>query len=142
MAAPILQQSVPNSGLLDRLDEHMSGLGSAQAQSFRHLMQDKSQDMVAAMSQGEDVSDSSGGFMSDYLRQLGHDLRLSWQDIQSSIDQASSGSEADLAEARVPSAAELLTVQSRLIKVSFEYEVIGKVISRMTQNIDQLTKLQ
>ena len=38
--------------------------------------------------------------------------------------------------------AELLKVQVALMQISVQYELIGKAVSRSTQNLDQLVKVQ
>jgi len=40
-----------------------------------------------------------------------------------------------------PSASSMLRVQSELLQVSLQYELVGKAISRSTQNIDTLVRM-
>lgn len=42
----------------------------------------------------------------------------------------------------VMSASDLLKLQLNLVQVSIQYDLIGKAISRSTQNIDQMVKIQ
>ncbi|MVW78580.1 type III secretion system inner rod subunit SctI [Bordetella sp. 02P26C-1] len=54
-----------------------------------------------------------------------------WKDMAIGLEQV----------ARHPSAANMLKVQSELLQASVQYELVGKAISRSTQNIDTLVRM-
>lgn len=37
---------------------------------------------------------------------------------------------------------DMLKLQMQLVQTSFQYELVGKAISRSTQNLDQLVRIQ
>lgn len=66
------------------------------------------------------------------LQRSSSELTGRWQDISARLDQASA----------TPSVTELLQVQTQLLQVSVHYELVGKAISKSTQNIDTMVRMQ
>lgn len=54
-----------------------------------------------------------------------------WRNLSVGLDQM----------VRHPSAANMLKVQSELLQASVQYELVGKAVSRSTQNIDTLVRM-
>jgi type III secretion system YscI/HrpB-like protein len=143
MADPIIAGGVPipkpqNTSDISKGGEGLSPTMEFKSQEFRAKLQaDVSPEITPNVHFG-DVAVNS-------LRQKGKDLSESWKDIHSKVSDTSSvydKKKLGVEDAKLPSASDLLAIQARLIRVSFEYELIGKAVNRMTQNIDQLTKLQ
>lgn len=65
------------------------------------------------------------------LKTASTDYAQKWQDVTAGLNEM----------ARNPSAANMLKVQSELLQVSVQYELVGKAVSRSTQNIDTLVRM-
>jgi type III secretion protein I len=65
------------------------------------------------------------------LQNLSSDFRASWQAVNTALDAGPS-----------MTTSELLKMQMGLTQMSIQYDLVGKAISRSTQNLDQLVKLQ
>jgi len=75
-----------------------------------------------------------GGQILSGLRSTAADFSQKWQGIAGSLDQISqSGGQL--------SASQMLRLQGQLLQVSVEYELIGKAVSRATQNVDTLVRM-
>jgi type III secretion protein I len=64
------------------------------------------------------------------LQNVSEDFRKSWASVNATLD------------GKVDSVSDLLKLQMGMAQVSLQFELIGKGVSRATQNIDQLVKLQ
>lgn len=73
-----------------------------------------------------------GGKILGGLRGAAADFSDKWSGIASRLD----------AMAAQPSVADMLRLQTDLMKVSVQYELVGKVVSKSTQNLDSLVRLQ
>ena len=65
------------------------------------------------------------------LRTTAADFSQKWQNIAVSLDKT----------VTQPNIADMLRVQSELVQVSVQYELVGKAVSRTTQNIDAMVKM-
>lgn len=65
------------------------------------------------------------------LRSTTTEYSEKWQGITSRMDAISSQ----------PSVAEMMRLQADLLQVSVQYEMVGKAVSRTTQNIDSLVRM-
>lgn len=65
------------------------------------------------------------------LQSIPSEYSKKWRNVKASVDEMS----------RNPSAGAMLTVQMGLLEVSVLYEMVGKGISRSTQNIDTLVRM-
>ena len=77
----------------------------------------------AEMTMGERILNGLSGLSSDFQK--------SWQNVNAVLEGSDKASTADL-----------LKLQLNLTQMSVQYDLVGKVVSRSTQNIDQLVKLQ
>lgn len=75
---------------------------------------------------------SLGTKILDGLQNSSNDLSGRWQSISERLDQTSA----------TPNVTELLQVQTQLLQVSIHYELVGKAISKSTQNIDTMVRMQ
>lgn len=66
------------------------------------------------------------------LQQSSNDLTGRWQAMAERLDHASAK----------PNVAELLHVQAQLLQVSVHYELVSKAISKSTQNVDTMVRMQ
>lgn len=74
---------------------------------------------------------SVGEAILDGVRNLSTDFQASWKTVATTLD----GSQPI-------TMTEMLKLQMTLVQMSIQYEMVGKAISRSTQNIDQLVKMQ
>jgi len=65
------------------------------------------------------------------LRSTASDFSQKWQNIAVGLDKTITQ----------PNIADMLRVQSELVQVSVQYELVGKAVSRTTQNIDAMVKM-
>jgi type III secretion protein I len=65
------------------------------------------------------------------LRSTTADFSQKWQNIAVGLDKT----------VTQPNIADMLRVQSELVQVSVQYELVGKAVSRTTQNIDAMVKM-
>jgi type III secretion protein I len=72
-----------------------------------------------------------GGQILSGLQSASTDYAQKWKNVTSGLDDM----------AKHPSASSMLKVQSELLQVSLLYELIGKAVSRSTQNIDTLVRM-
>ncbi len=64
------------------------------------------------------------------LQNVSEDFRKSWSNVNATLD------------GKVDTISELLKLQMSMAQMSLQFELVGKGVSRATQNIDQLVKLQ
>lgn len=74
---------------------------------------------------------SLGGQILSSLQSTATDFSQRWQGIASGLDQM----------ATAPNIGDMLRVQSEMLQVSVQYELVGKAVSRTTQNIDTLVRM-
>lgn len=77
------------------------------------------------------ASASMGDRILGGIQGLSDDMHSAWSSVSSTLDSAS-----------LVSTQDLLKLQLNLTQVSVQYELVGKAISRTTQNFDQLVKIQ
>ncbi|QEI08265.1 EscI/YscI/HrpB family type III secretion system inner rod protein [Pigmentiphaga aceris] len=65
------------------------------------------------------------------LRTTASDFSQKWQNIAVGLDKT----------VTQPNIADMLRLQSELVQVSVQYELVGKAVSRTTQNIDAMVKM-
>ena len=65
------------------------------------------------------------------LRSSAADFSQKWQNIAVGLDKT----------VTQPNIADMLRLQSELMQVSVQYELVGKAVSRTTQNIDAMVKM-
>lgn len=65
------------------------------------------------------------------MQNLSSDFQQSWKTVNAALDSNNMMTTQDM-----------LKLQMGLTQVSIQYELVGKAISRSTQNLDQLVKLQ
>lgn len=76
-------------------------------------------------------SPTLGGQILSGLRGVADDFSTTWKDIASNLD----GMGAQ------PAITDMLRLQTELLQVSVQYELVGKAVSRSTQNIDTLVRM-
>ena len=65
------------------------------------------------------------------MQGLSNDVQQSWATVKNALDNTSNMTTADM-----------LKLQMGLTQMSIQYDLVGKAISRSTQNLDQLLKMQ
>lgn len=78
------------------------------------------------------ASDGLGDKMLARMSSMGTDFQKSWQNVADVVG----GPDKAL------SMQDMLKAQMHMVKMATEYEVIGKVIGKSTQNIDQMLRMQ
>ena len=73
---------------------------------------------------------SAGEAILNGVRNLSSDFQSTWQSVVHALD----GNQVTMTD--------MLKLQLALVQMSVQYEMVGKAISRSTQNIDQLVKMQ
>lgn len=115
-----------------------SSLAAAQFNAIMHAAPPSGAQSAAAVSAptapaaGDAVNAASlGNQILNGLHRTSTDLSSQWEAIHSTLDAS-----------RSPGVTELLQVQTQLLQVSVHYELVGKAISKSTQNIDTLVRMQ
>lgn len=67
------------------------------------------------------------------LQSVSSELQSTWKSVQTGLDSAAT---------TAMSMQELLRLQLQLVQVSVQYDFVGKAVSRSTQNLDQLVRVQ
>jgi len=75
---------------------------------------------------------SLGGRILDGMREAGADLAGKWQDIAGRLD----------AMTAQPSIADMLRLQTDLLQASVQYELLSKGVTKSTQNVDSMVRMQ
>lgn len=75
-------------------------------------------------------------------RTMGDNILSGMQGLSNDFQQSVKAVSAVLTDGANLNVAELLKVQVALMQISVQYELIGKAVSRSTQNLDQLVKVQ
>ncbi|SAI69981.1 type III secretion protein [Bordetella ansorpii] len=74
---------------------------------------------------------SLGSQILSSLQGTAADFSQRWQGISAGLDQM----------ATAPNISDMLRVQGEMLQVSVQYELVGKAVSRTTQNIDTLVRM-
>ena len=80
-----------------------------------------------------DANSSVGDRILNGINNLTTDMKSSWDSVSKAVT-ANSGDAVNMQD--------LLKLQLHLVQTSFQYEMVGKVISRSTTNLDQLVRIQ
>ena len=78
-----------------------------------------------------DAAPTLGGQILSGLRGMATEFSGKWNDIAQGLD--SLGAQ--------PAISDMMRMQSELLQVSVQYELVGKAVSRSTQNIDTLVRM-
>lgn len=87
-------------------------------------------------------TDAGGRAVMPENRTMGDNILAGMQSMSNEYQQSLKGIGAVLADGANLSVAELLKLQVGLMQISVQYELVGKAVSRSTQNLDQLVKVQ
>lgn len=68
----------------------------------------------------------------DGLRGVSQDFQQRWQKVDATFSDP----------AKLATVTDMLRLQSQMLQLSVQYEMVGKAVSRSTQNIEQLIKIQ
>ena len=78
-----------------------------------------------------DTMPTLGGQILSGLRGVATDLSTKWQGLTAGVDNL----------AHQPTVTDVLRLQGQMLQISVQYEFVGKVVSRSTQNIDSLVRM-
>lgn len=79
-----------------------------------------------------DPAPSLGGRILDGMREATGELAGKWQNIAGRLD----------GMAAQPSIADMLRLQTDLLQVSVQYELVSKGVTKSTQNVDSMVRMQ
>ena len=96
----------------------------------------------AAPMQSQVITEASANLQAIELPSLGDNILKGLQGMASEFKQSMTNVSASLDRGTNMSVSDLFKVQMGLMQMSVQYELIGKGISRSTQNLDQLVKIQ
>jgi type III secretion protein I len=135
MASPVLAPALAPSAPDEAFVADSPGAADPQdAQRFAALMEARVNDdgtaavQSAAPAEGRTLGDNILGG----LQRLSTDLQHTWTNVGDALSRMGPQ----------PSVHDMLAVQMHLSTMSVQYELVSKAVSRSTQNIDQLVKLQ
>ena len=86
---------------------------------------------VSSMTKVTNVSDTVGSQILAGFHSASTEYAQKWKNITAELN----------AMGRSPSAGNMLKIQSELLQVSVQYELVGKGVSRSTQNVETLVKM-
>lgn len=78
-----------------------------------------------------DAAPTLGNHILSSLRATAGEVSEKWQGVASGLD----------AMGTQPHMADLLRLQTNLVQASVQYELVGKAVSRSTQNVDALVRM-
>jgi type III secretion protein I len=110
---------------------------AAAVQQFTALMQAPAPEAVAAASGTTEAAavtgpQSVGDRVLNGMQSVSQDFRESWKRAAATLDP--DGAAMDLGQ--------MLSLQLHLTQASVQFDLVGKAISRSTQNLDQLVRVQ
>lgn len=125
--AQALPPAVPTADALttERFNAVMNGPDSAGVTGVQSMLQ--SSFPIAPL----DTAPTLGGQILSGLRSVTTDFSAKWQGISTGLENMGAQ----------PAISEMLRLQSQLLQVSVQYELVGKAVSRSTQNIDTLVRM-
>ncbi len=124
----IAGQAAPDAGLTLRFNQQMATPPASPGGT----------DPAAGVARTGDAADAParsnlmlGDSILQGLNTMGSDIQHSWQFVNEA-----------LANNQTPSVSDMLKIQVAMIGASMNHELVSKCVSRATQNLDQLVKLQ
>lgn len=124
--APATGPLMPSEAVTQRFNDIMSAAAPTQAASPA-VPAGLSVSVMASVAEPAGL----GNTILAGLQSIPSEYSKKWRNVKSSLDEVS----------RNPSAGTMLTVQMGLLEMSVLYELVGKGISRSTQNIDTLVRM-
>ena len=130
---PALPSSVQQPMSIERVAPARQSVDGFDAELFSRLLESQRSAAPAAVtSTPQPTGNGLGDKMLSRMSSMGDDFQKTWQDVADVV----SGPDNTL------SMQDMLRAQMHLVRVSTEYEVIGKVIGKSTQNVDQMLHMQ
>lgn len=122
-AVPV--RGTPDAGAVGRFNDYMD-TPAANADGVAPVTPAAAEDAAARATR---VTPGDG--ILNGLNSLGADMSHGWQSVKDV-----------LASGNTPDIKDMLSIQVSLIGLSMHYELVNKCVTRSTQNLDQLVKLQ
>ena len=130
----VAQLALPPQAPLDAPVRMAPADASATAR-FAEMMAPQPTPLSEALVQAYPPIPATGGTMGESIlsgmKNLSADFRQSWSAVNAALDAGPS-----------ITTTQMLKLQMGLTQLSIQYDLVGKAISRSTQNLDQLIKLQ
>ncbi|MEI2417097.1 type III secretion system inner rod subunit SctI [Orrella sp. JC864] len=123
-AGPALAPAEPSSLATERFNALMAA-ADAPAPSPVHAA------LSAAFAPAAQAAPTLGSQILAGLQGTASEFSQRWQGISSTLERV----------AVSPNVAEMLRAQAEMLQVSVQYELVGKAVSRTTQNIDTLVRM-
>ena len=90
--------------------------------------------LASASAPAPQAPESVGERILQGMQNVSGNFQTTWKSVQASLDASASASAMSMQE--------LLKLQLQLVQVSVQYDLVGKAVSRSTQNLDQLVRVQ
>lgn len=87
---------------------------------------------IAAAASQAPQAHSVGDRILHGMQGVSNDFQTAWKSVNATLD----------ANAQAPNMQDMMRLQLQLVQVSVQYDLVGKAVSRSTQNFDQLVRIQ
>ncbi len=131
LATPAVQPATPNdlaaarfSALMQAPPAAATPTAQAAAAAVNSVNSANSANVAEPHSVGDRILSGMQG--------VSNDFQAAWKSVSASLD----------ANASTMSMQDLLKLQLQLVQVSVQYDLVGKAVSKSTQNFDQLVRVQ
>lgn len=115
---------------------------SLAAAQFSQIMQAAPAGAVDAAGPAPQVAAASQPLSTEGPRSLGETILSGMQNLSQEFQQSWKTVNAVLDSGSAMTTSDMLKLQMGLTQMSIQYDLVGKAISRSTQNLDQLVKMQ
>ena len=135
LTAALGAQALPAAGAVARAEP--ASLATERFNALMNAPQEPSLSGVSAALQSAfaatppDAAPTLGGQILSGLRGVATEFSDKWQNVARSLDGMGAR----------PAISDMLRLQTDLMQVSVQYELVGKAVSRSTQNIDTLVRM-
>ena len=130
--APVAS-AAPDAMAAARFAELMAQPADATAASNALQPLDRMSTQSVSQPPALDADSSVGDRILNGLQSVSGDFRTTWDSVSGVLNSTASAS---------LNIQDMLKLQMQLVQTSFQYELVGKAISRSTQNLDQLVRIQ
>lgn len=125
--SPVSQTAMPSDIVADRFNAMMSAGSVTPSTAMPVLHNIHPTSSTNALQEPQ----SLGSQILSGLNHASDNYAQKWKNVTSALDNMTSH----------PSASSMLKIQSELLQVSLQYELVSKAVSRSTQNIDTLVRM-
>lgn len=128
LPAPVAPTAVPDASATARFAALMQSPAAAGTPAMDH----SASAAATAMHPAIDSPTSVGDRILAGMQGVSSDFQSAWKSVAATLD----------ASADTMGMQDMLKLQMQLVQVSVQYDLVGKAVSRSTQNFDQLVRVQ